>query len=237
MLIEIDAALAAMQARPPAVRQATRSLRRVVRMQKLLGEQIHIPATMLPLDFFKFRTQTKTVDGRVYQRGLSPSSGTESYQFREIEIAGGLKNDPAHAEFLQGNPRVAVRFLTPAHQRRLEQASLPEAFEQLLAQRGVADVKDIFTPADAPNPNADLAELADVLLEFDEFFRFWRVNHLTMVQTMIGERSGTGFLGPEYLRETAGLGEQGAGRIFGQSQARPRFFESLWEARTRLGGV
>jgi tryptophan 2,3-dioxygenase len=206
-----------------------------VKIQQLLAEQIHIPATMLPLDFFRFRSQTRLAEGVACERGLSPSSGTESYQFREIEIAAGLKGDEAHAELLRGTPSLAVRLLTPAQERRLGQPSLPEAFDRLLAGRGVRDVAEIFTPADTPNPHADLAELADVLLEFDEFFRFWRINHATMVQSMIGLRSGTGFLGPEYLRETAGLGRQGAGRVFASSQERPRFFEALWDARTRLG--
>jgi tryptophan 2,3-dioxygenase len=235
ILIEIDATLADMLAEPAELRGATRRLRRAVRVQKLLTEQIHIPATMQPLDFFRFRSQSKVVDGVTYQRGLSPSSGTESYQFREIEIAGGLKADEAHAEFLQGNPRLAVRYFTPDQRRRLAQPSLPEAFERLLTRRGVRDVNGIYAPSDTPNPHGDLAELADVLLEFDEFFRFWRINHVAMVQTMIGERSGTGYLGPEYLRETVGLGQQGEGRIFSRSQTRPRFFEALWAARTRLG--
>lgn len=235
ILGEVDAALGLMLAPVPDVRGASRHLRRAVKIQRLLTEQIHIPATMLPLDFLRFRSQTKVIDGVTCQRGLTPSSGTESYQFREIEIVAGLKGDAAHGEFLHGSPRIPIRLLTPAQQRRLEQPSLPEAFDQLLEQRAINDVLEIFTAADAPNPHADLADLADILLEFDEFFRLWRINHATMVQTMIGEKSGTGFLGPEYLRETAGMGLQGEGRVFRAPQIRPRFFEALWAVRTRMG--
>jgi tryptophan 2,3-dioxygenase len=234
ILQELDGAMAALLAAEPDVPEAARHIRRVVRMQRLLVEQIHIPATMLPLDFFRFRSQSREVEGVTYVRGLTPSSGTESYQFREIEIVAGLKGDEAHGEMLQGRPDLPVRFLTPAQERRLAEPSLPEAFEKLLAQRGIGDVAEIFAPADTPNPHADLADLADALLEFDEFFRLWRVNHATMVQVMIGERSGTGFLGPEYLRETAGMGQQAEGRVFARSQTRPRFFEALWSARTKL---
>jgi tryptophan 2,3-dioxygenase len=96
-------------------------------------------------------------------------------------------------------------------------------------------VVEIYRSAPAPNPHADLAELADLLLEFDQFFQLWRYNHLTMVQTMIGRKSGTGFLGPEYLKETIGLGLQGEDdRPLRTPQIRPRFFEDLWEARTRM---
>ncbi|MBI3360331.1 MAG: hypothetical protein HY023_04395 [Chloroflexi bacterium] len=235
ILGELDSVIGLLTVATADVLTATRRLGRVVKIQKLLVEQIHIPATMLPLDFLRFRGETKVVDGVTNVRGLSPSSGTESYQFREIEIVAGLKGDAAHAEFLQGSPRLDIRLLTPAQKRRLAQPSLPEAFKHLLERRGVKDVVEIFTAADRHNPHADLAELADVLLEFDEFFRLWRVHHATMVQTMIGEKSGTGFLGPEYLRETAGMGMQGKGRVFPTPQVRPRFFESLWAARTRLG--
>jgi tryptophan 2,3-dioxygenase len=58
---------------------------------------------------------------------------------------------------------------------------------------------------------------------------------VSMVEKMIGARSGTGFLGPEYLAETAGLRFQEHNRVFTDRQFRPRFFEELWEVRSRLG--
>lgn len=231
----LDAALDALLSEEPDVLSAARQMRRVVRVQELLAEQIHIPATMFPMDFLKFRDETKVVDGVTYVRGLSPASGTESYQFREIEIVGGLKGSASYRDFLRGHPQLHIRFLTPSQEARLERSSLAEAFDRLLERRGIDDVLEIFAPADVPNPHADLARLADALVQFDERFYLWRVNHLTMVQTMIGRKSGTGFLGPEYLRETTGAGVQHEDdRVFPSSQARPRFFESLWEARTRM---
>lgn len=235
ILHELDTLLPLLQAEPPDIDQAIHRLRRVVRIQKFLVEQIHIPATMTAMDFLRFRQERRVVDGVVQVRGLSPASGTESYQFREIEILGGLKNSVSFVEFLEGHPRLHIRFLTPRQQERLAQPSLPELFEDLLRRRGIDDPVEIFRPAVEPNPHADLAELADLLLEFDEFFQLWRVHHLTMVQSMIGRKSGTGFLGPEYLRETLGMGMQREDdRIFPTPQVRPRFFEALWEVRTRL---
>ncbi len=211
------------------------NLRRVVQIQRLLCEQIFIPATMTPMDFLSFRDQTREQNGVTYVRGLSPASGTESYQFREIEILGGLKGSVAYREFLQGNPQLHMRFLTPTQQRRIAETSLPELFDKLIEQHGIEQAVEIFQPSEHENPHAQLAELADLLLEFDQFFQLWRVNHLTMVQSMIGRKSGTGYLGPEYLRETAGMGMQGEDdRIFRTPQMRPRFFERLWEARTRM---
>jgi tryptophan 2,3-dioxygenase len=234
-LHELDAVLLNLASELPDAAGASRRLRRVVRLQILLVDMIHIPATMLPLDFLQFRAQTRIIDGLTYERGLSPASGTESYQFRELEIAAGLKENAAHAELLHGNRRMHIRFLTPAQAERLNQPSLPQAFRHALEARGIQDLLGIFQPARVPNPHADLAELADLLLEFDKFFQLWRMNHLTMVQSMIGRKSGTGFLGPEYLKETVGMGIQAEDdRLLPTPQIRPRFFEDLWEARTRM---
>ena len=81
----------------------------------------------------------------------------------------------------------------------------------------------------------DAADLAELLLEFDQFFQLWSVNHLTMVQSMIGRKSGTGFLGPECLKETVSMGMQGEDdRLLRMPQIRPRLFENLREVRTRM---
>jgi tryptophan 2,3-dioxygenase len=212
------------------VAEATRLMRRAVAIQKLLAQQIHIPATMSPHDFLAFRSETKIVDGKKMWRGLSPASGTESYQFRELEIASGLNANPTYQEFLRGHADLTTRFLTPAQGKRMAQPSLADAFNQQIARRGIADVIEIF----APHRQADLADLADALLEYDEFFYLWRVNHIVMLQRMIGEKPGTGYLGLGYLKETAGLSVQGVERIFTQVQKRPRFFENLWHARSRF---
>jgi len=216
------------------IAEATRLLRRVVLIQRLLVQQIQIPATMLPLDFFRFRDQRLERDGKVFKTGLSPASGTESYQFREIEIVCGLRDDPVFQKYLKGTDKLPIRLLTPRQRERLQQTTLPEAFRQAARQRGLQTFDEIFTPADVPNPHADLARLADTLIEFDEFFRFWRFGHVSMVEKMIGAKSGTGFLGPEYLMETAGIRIQEKNRVFEEKQVRPRFFEELWAVRTRM---
>jgi tryptophan 2,3-dioxygenase len=210
--------------------EATRLMRRAVAIQKLLAHQIHIPATMTPHDFLTFRSETKSLNGKKMWRGLAPASGTESYQFRELEIASGLNANPTYQEFLRGHADLTTRFFTPAQEKRMAQPSLADAFNQQIARRDIADVIEIF----APHRQADLADLADALLEYDEFFYLWRVNHIVMLQRMIGEKPGTGYLGLGYLKETAGLSVQGVERIFHQVQKRPRFFENLWHARSRF---
>jgi tryptophan 2,3-dioxygenase len=216
------------------IAQAARLLRRVLLVQRLLVQQIQIPATMLPLDFLRFRTQKLERDGKVFITGLSPASGTESYQFREIEIVCGLRDDPVFQKYLVGNDTLPIRLLTSRQAERLRQPTLLDALRHAVQQRGLSRFDDLFTTADAPNPHADLAQLADTLLEFDEFFRFWRLGHVSMVEKMIGAKSGTGFLGPEYLMETAGIKVQEKNRVFEERQVRPRFFEELWAVRTRM---
>jgi tryptophan 2,3-dioxygenase len=154
--------------------------------------------------------------------------------FREIEIVCGLGADPVFQKYLAGTDKLPIRLLTPRQRERLRAPGLPEVFMQAVQRRGLARLQDLFAPADAPNPHRDLAVLADTLIEFDEFFRFWRLGHVSMVEKMIGARSGTGFLGPEYLAETAGIQVQSRNRIFAERQVRPRFFEALWEVRGKL---
>lgn len=232
ILDHIDRSFPALQ--QDDIAQATRLLRRVLLIQRLLASQIHIPGTMQPLDFLRFRDQRCEHDGKMCYTGLSPASGTESYQFREIEIACGLGRDPIFQKYLAGTDKLPIRLLTPRQRERLEQMALPEAFQNAVRARGLPNADALFKPANARNPNADLAELADILVDFDDFFRFWRLSHVSMVQKMIGTKSGTGFLGPEYLMETVGLQIQEHNRIFEERQVRPRFFEELWATRSRL---
>src|ERR671926_2011466 len=79
ILHELDAAVQFMEEdRVPA---ATRAIKRVVEIEKLLVNQIHILETMTPISFLAFRDQ------------LNPASGFQSMQFREIEFSSGLKDD------------------------------------------------------------------------------------------------------------------------------------------------
>src|SRR5918912_3259661 len=79
ILHEIDAAIALMQENRAAM--ATRALSRVVEIEKVLVQQIHILETMTPISFLGFRDE------------LNPASGFQSMQFREIEFASGLKDE------------------------------------------------------------------------------------------------------------------------------------------------
>src|SRR5438105_11167140 len=79
ILHEIDAAIEFMTQDRGAA--AERALRRIVEIEKLLLNQIHIIETMTPINFLSFRDQ------------LNPASGFQSMQFREIEFSSGLKDE------------------------------------------------------------------------------------------------------------------------------------------------
>src|SRR5918999_3231366 len=78
ILHELDAATSLLeQDRVPA---AARAVKRIVEIEKLLVNQIHILESMTPISFLAFRDQ------------LNPASGFQSMQFREIEFSSGLKD-------------------------------------------------------------------------------------------------------------------------------------------------
>jgi len=218
ILQEIDAAIDLMsQDRAPA---AERALRRVIEIEKLLVNQIHILETMSPINFLQFRDQ------------LNPASGFQSMQFREIEFSSGLKDENVLGAFREDD--FASKRLTA----RFERPTLGEAFYALLQRRGL----------DAPNDEKDLDQderkrrygkrtravlellthfeeryeefkVAEALLEHDEYFSLWRSHHIKMVERMVGAKRGTG-------------GSEGIGYL--RTTLDKKFFPELWEARTYL---
>jgi len=218
ILHEIDACIRQMTEDRPAA--AARSLSRIVEIEKVLVNQIHILETMTPINFLGFRDQ------------LNPASGFQSMQFREIEFSSGLKDE----ETLQGfgsdefaSERLAARYGGP---------TLSDAFYALLRRRGL----------DAPADDETLAEdgrqrlygrrtravlevlthfeeryeefqLSEALLEHDEYFSLWRSHHIKMVERMVGTKRGTG-------------GSEGVGYL--RTTIDKKFFPELWEARTYL---
>ena len=218
ILHEIDAVIS--QTNENRLTAAARSLRRVVEIEKLLINQIHILETMTPISFLGFRDE------------LNPASGFQSMQFREIEFASGLKQESILHEFQ--NDEFAYERL----QKRFAEPDLSEAFYGALRARGL----------DAPaNENgSDEAEskwrygkrtqavlevlthfeerpeefqLAEALLEHDEYFSLWRSHHIKMVERMVGTKRGTG-------------GSEGVGYL--RTTLNKKFFPELWEARTYL---
>src|SRR5829696_9190978 len=218
ILHELDAAILLLEEdRIPA---ATRAVRRVVEIEKLLVNQIHILETMTPISFLAFRDQ------------LNPASGFQSMQFREIELSSGLKDKNIVREFSSDE------FAHERLQARLASPSLADCFYHVLQRRGLnaplhsaeADsvqlkkayderaraVLEILTHFEE---RYEEFQLTEALLEHDEYFSLWRSHHIKMVERMVGAKRGTG-------------GSEGIGYL--KTTLDKRFFPEIWEARTHL---
>ena len=66
--------------------------------------------------------------------------------------------------------------------------------------------------------DAEPAQVAERLVDFDEGFMEWRYHHVKMVERTIGARTGTGGYGADYLRSTL----------------HKPFFPDLWAVRSEL---
>ncbi|MGH9883730.1 MAG: tryptophan 2,3-dioxygenase family protein, partial [Pyrinomonadaceae bacterium] len=116
ILHEIDAAMVLMA--EGRLASAAQTKRRVVEIEKLLVNQIHILETMTPISFLGFRDR------------LNPASGFQSMQFREIEFSSGAKDEGILREFRNDEfayERLKKRFAAP---------SLNDVFYAALSKRG-----------------------------------------------------------------------------------------------------
>jgi len=192
---------------------ATWLMRRVNQIFRLLVEQIHITETMAPQDFFAFRD------------ALSPASGSESLQYREIEIRSGLRDTTKYRPALDtppgepGSEAPQTRLLTEQLAEAWEQPSLHDAFLDLLKRRDVG-VVEIYAPLERSR-HQDLFLLAETLLEYDELFSLWRTHHRIMVERALSA-------------ETKGTGHTTGVRYLDRTLAYPHFFPELWKVRAEL---
>ncbi len=199
------------------VRRATFYLRRVAAILELLVQQIHILETMTPRDFLGFRAN------------LSPASGFQSSQFRELEFIGGLKS-PSVLEHFRQDPDAF-----PALEARYSAPSLPELYYDLLRRKGFnlpavtagtdeaanqlreQRIHELIKIYEDEDKYGELLDLTEALLDFDEQIFLWRFNHVTVVERIIGFKKGTGGSeGVSYLRSTLDK----------------RCFPELWQLRT-----
>lgn len=199
------------------LRRAVFYLRRIVTILKLLVQQIHILETMTPRDFLGFRAS------------LTPASGFQSSQFRELEFIGGLKSTTVLEHFKQDPEAfeaLEIRFKNPSLPELLYDVlrrrgfDLPankgktEEEESALREKRILELVRIYEDEDK---YGDLLDLAEALLDFDEQIFLWRFNHVTVVERIIGFRRGTGGSeGVNYLRSTLDK----------------RCFPELWQLRT-----
>lgn len=188
--------------------QALHLLNRMHVIERVLVQQIDILETMTPQDFSTFRQL------------LAPASGFQSVQFRELEFISGAK-DPSFVQRFKGLTDAEKEHL----RRRLDEPTLWDAFVGVLSESGLATgsadelSQSLRTVAHDRTSFSQVWELAEALLQHDELASAWRDRHVTMVERMIGSKTGTG-------------GSSGCGYL--RSRLELRYYPQLWELRSDL---
>lgn len=215
---EISSAAAAIAADNPQA--AFKMLSRVARIFEQLTGAWDVLRTMTPSEYTRFRG------------ALGQSSGFQSWQYRAIEFLAGNRN-PSMLKPHAHRPDIVARL-----EDILARPSLYDEAIRLLARRGFGIGEDAsrtdWRPSRAENPAVlaawadvyraperhwELYELAEKLVDFEDYFRRWRFNHVTTVERIIGLKRGTGgTAGVSYLRRMLEV----------------ELFPELWKVRTEL---
>lgn len=182
--------------------QAFKMLARVARIFEQLNNAWDVLRTMTPSDYTAFR------------ESLGASSGFQSHQYRLIEFMVGNRNQ-AMLKVHEHRPELHAMLV-----RELDRPSLYHvALRTLEAELCVAFPSDAYR-MDAPHQPVEaiseawaqiyrspqkhwvLYELAEKLMDLEDYFRRWRFNHVTTVERVIGFKRGTGGTsGVKYLRK------------------------------------
>lgn len=202
-----------------AYRPAFKMLARVSRIFEQLNSAWDVLRTMTPSDYTRFRED------------LGQSSGFQSYQYRQIEFMLGNRNGAML------KPHAHREDLTALLMQELAQPSLYDVALQALS--AIADLPEAvlnrpsaeaYQPHEAvaaawtkvyqaPETHWELYELAEKLVDLEDYFRRWRFNHVTTVERVIGFKRGTGGTGGvSYLRRMLEV----------------ELFPELWHLRTEL---
>lgn len=199
---------------------AFKMLARVSKIFEQMNNQWDVLRTMTPSEYTAFRDD------------LGQSSGFQSYQYRMIEYAVGNRNNAMlrpHAH----RPDIMAQL-----EDELTKPSLYDEAIRALARAGLA-VPDAVLERDVTKTHAfdegvmavwesiyrdpakhwQFYELAEKLVDFEDYFRRWRFNHVTTVERVIGFKRGTGGTGGvDYLKRMLEV----------------ELFPELWRVRTVL---
>lgn len=195
-------------------------LARVSRILDQLNSAWDVLRTMTPSEYTTFR------------EALGMSSGFQSFQYRAIEFLAGNKN----AAMMR--PHAHKADIHAWLEQILHAPSIYDQSIRLLARKGFSIDASILerdcsmayesnesvraawlTVYRDPEAYWPLYELAEKLVDFEDYFRRWRFNHVTTVERIIGFKTGTGGTsGVNYLRKMLDV----------------VLFPELWAVRTDL---
>ena len=199
---------------------AFKMLSRVARIFEQLNGAWDVLRTMTPSEYSAFRDD------------LGQSSGLQSYQYREIEFVLGNRN-PAMLVPHEHRPDIVARMVG-----ELSRPSLYDEAIRFVARSGV-ELPDEAMQRDLGQPHRPddrimamwrqvyedperwwpQYELAEKLVDVEDYLRRWRFNHVTTVERVIGVKRGTG-------------GTSGVGYL--KRMLEVELFPDLWRVRTVL---
>ncbi|WP_319824248.1 tryptophan 2,3-dioxygenase [Thalassovita sp.] len=200
-------------------RPAFKMLTRVSRIFEQLNSAWDVLRTMTPSDYTRFR------------ESLGQSSGFQSWQYRMIEFALGNRNAAMlrpHAH----RPDLLTQLEAELRRPSLYDVALRQLSHVSPLSQGVLarDTAAPYQPSEevsgawakiykSPEAHWELYELAEKLVDLEDYFRRWRFNHLTTVTRIIGLKRGTG-------------GTSGAAYLSRMLEV--ELFPELWRMRTEL---
>jgi tryptophan 2,3-dioxygenase len=202
------------------VSPAMKMLARVSRIFEQLNGAWDVLRTMTPSEYTRFRSK------------LGQSSGFQSSQYRLIEYLLGNRNQAMlkpHAHDAEVTRLLEAELATPS----LYDEVLRLADREGLAMPPAVLARDVRVTHsldegvlqawrhvyEAPQTHWMLYELAEKLVDLEDYFRRWRFNHVTTVERVIGFKRGTGGTeGVSYLKRMLEV----------------ELFPELWRVRTIL---
>ena len=199
--------------------EAFKMISRVARIFEQLNNAWDVLRTMTPSDYSMFRDE------------LGASSGFQSHQYRLIEFLLGNRNS-AMLKVHEHRPDLLARLNEELARPSLYHAALrvveselkvsfpDEAFKMNDAHQCNKEIEDAWVVIyEKPTEYWMLYELAEKLVDLEDYFRRWRFNHVTTVERIIGFKRGTGGTsGVKYLRKMLEV----------------ELFPELWSVRGRL---
>ena len=218
ILHELTSAIQAIQ--EDHLQTAFKMLARVTKIQSQLIQAWDVLSTLTPAEYLEFRDH------------LGKSSGFQSYQYRKIEFALGYKT--AHILKIYEKDTALHEELKLA----FESPSIYDVSIDCLARRGFPINPDLLkrdysitysgddSVAEAwktvyknVDQHWELYQLAEKLIDIEDWLQQWRFRHMKTVERIIGFKVGTGgSSGVNYLRKVLDH----------------RFFPELWDLRTNL---
>ncbi|WP_456271770.1 tryptophan 2,3-dioxygenase [Bacillus sp. AK031] len=199
---------------------AFKMLSRVSKIQSQIIQAWDVLSTLTPAEYMEFREK------------LGQASGFQSYQYRMIEFMLGYKTKHV-LEIYKKDPDLQQDLLQAYEKPSIYDVSIlalskagipipdevlnrdftaPYQFHQSVEDAWTAVYKDV-------DRYWDLYELAEKLIDIEDWLQQWRFRHMKTVERIIGHKKGTG-------------GSSGVGYL--KKVLDHRFFPELWDVRTKL---